>query len=394
MRTTLHEFAAGVPKSSRRAATRTWLRRQWDAFDQAWRGLSRTEVLWTFAVALVFMVAQAYSLNTARGRSWPFPVRAYEWFDIPFSLIFILAFRFAEQPREPSIRLWQRYAFAIPLAVVLHHFAFRFLIPATHEKHEIAGMAAFMFGNLKVLLICCIGAVVYSSLARSRRAQVAFEAAAVERAGSRRRVSAARLASQQARLEPTFLFSSLELIQALHERDRDAAEAALQYLIDYLRGALPKLGEEGSTLGREVELARLYLEIVRVRMGSRLVIDIEIPPEARVASFPPMIVVPLVEHALRQGLEPLSHGGKLEIRAVKKSDRLHVTVSHDGVAFDPAGAWLAPMRERLQGHYGDAARLTVTASSRGGTATVDVPFESSLGDVASVATIAPIGSKT
>jgi Histidine kinase len=403
----------------RPTVARSWLARQRAAFHHAWRDISGAEVLWTFAVALTFTVAHAYSLNTAPGRNWPFPIRVYEWFYVPLSLIFTLAFRFAEHEPEPRGHLWQRYAIAIAAAVLVFHVVSLAIVKSTSERHQIAGAAGDLWGLMQTLMIGSIAAVVYSSLARSRRAQAAFDAAALQRAGSRRRVSAARLASQQARLEPAFLFGSLDLVQSLYERDPAAAEATLQNLIDYLRAALPKLGDEGSTLGREVDLARLYLEIMRVRMGSRLSIEIGIAPDAEVAAFPPMIVVPLVEQAVRYGLEPLPHGGRLAIRASRRAERLevvfsqdglafdgagawlaplrerllghygdtaHLTITEDGLAFDPAGAWLAPMRERLLGHYGDTAHLTITATLRGATATIDVPYESSSsGSAAAVA---------
>jgi LytS/YehU family sensor histidine kinase len=88
-----------------------------------------------------------------------------------------------------------------------------------------------------------------------------------------------------------------------------------------------------------------------------------------------MIVVPLVEHAVRHGLEPLPHGGRLVIRAERQAERLEVVVTQDGLAFDLAGAWLEPLRDRLLGHYGDAARLTVTSALRGGALMVEAPYE-------------------
>ncbi|MEP6876680.1 MAG: histidine kinase, partial [Burkholderiales bacterium] len=384
----MHEPAKGTGMPHRLAAARSWVTRQWAAFDHAWRDIGRAEVLWTLAVALTFTVGHAYALNIAPGRYWPLPIRAYEWFYVPLSLVYVVAFRFAEYEPEPRSRLWWRYVIAIAAAILVFSLTIDVIGSSTNEKHNIAGAAALFWGVLQSLLFGSISAVVYSSLARSRRARVAFEAAALQRAGSHRRVSAARLASQQARLEPTFLFGSLDLVQSLYERDPAAAEATLQNLIDYLRAALPQLGEEGSTLGREVDLARLYLGIMRARMGSRLVVEIGIEPDAEAASFPPMIVVPLVEHAVRHGLEPLPHGGRLAIRAARRAERLEVVVAQDGLAFDLAAAWLAPLHERLLGHYGDAARLTVTTTSRGGTATIDVPYESSSSGIAPAAAVA------
>ena len=348
-----------------------WLDRQWRDFDRAWRGIGRTELLWTFAVALTFTVAHAYALNLAPGRSWPIPIRIYEWTYIPASLAFIVAFRFAEQSPGPG--LWWRYALVLPVASLAFGQVPALLAPFNHEQHSIDGWAAFMWGSMQSLVISAIGAVVYSRLSRSRRAQLAFEAMSVQRAGSQRRVSAARLAAQQARLDPAFLFSSLDLVQGLYERDPASAEATLQNLIDYLRTALPVLEGDGSTVAREVRLARLYLEIVRARLGSRLSVAIDVPADLEGASFPPMISVPLVELVVRLGLEPVPHGGSLRIHASRHAGRLELAVDHAGIAADPTDVGFAVLRERLAQHYGAAANLVVASAAGGGHVAITVP---------------------
>ena len=160
------------------------------------------------------------------------------------------------------------------------------------------------------LVVSVIVAMIYASLMRARRAQEAFDAAVLQRAEISRRVTAAQLAVLQAQVDPALLFSTLELIETLYERDADAAERALGDLIHYLRTALPRIGEEGSTLERELQLARAYLGITGARMGSRLEAHIEIAQDIEATSFPAMVLVPLVEHAIRHDLEPLPHGGR------------------------------------------------------------------------------------
>jgi LytS/YehU family sensor histidine kinase len=197
----------------------------------------------------------------------------------------------------------------------------------------------------------------------------------VQRAGSQRRVSAARLAAQQARLDPAFLFSSLDLVQGLYERDPASAEATLQNLIDYLRTALPVLESDGSTVEREVQLARLYLEILRARLGSRLTIAIDVQVDVEHAAFPPMIAVPLVEQVVREGLEPVPHGGRLQIRAARRGDSLELTVDHAGIALDPTDVGFAVLRERLAQHYGADASLVILSAAGGGLARIVVPCD-------------------
>jgi LytS/YehU family sensor histidine kinase len=353
--------------------------RFWVAFNNAWRSVTRKEIAWTLAIAITFTIAHAYSLASAPGRGWPFPVRVYEWFYAPASVIFLVAFRFAEHPQLEHISRWQRYVIAISFAALLCQLLSIVGVPlATSEKSKISGSSAYAHAMFLALLVSVIAAMIYASLARARRAQDAFDAAVLQRAEISRRVTAAQLAVLQAQVDPTLLFSTLELIESLYERDADAAECALAHLIDYLRTALPRVGEEGSTLKRELQLARAYLGIAGARMGSRLEARFEIAQDIEVTSFPAMVLVPLVEHANRHDLEPLPHGGRLEIRAERASNRLKVVVTHTGVDGDSQGAWLDPLRERLMGLYGDAARLTIASGERGTAATFDVPLETPL----------------
>lgn len=345
------------------------------AFDEAWRGVTRKEIAWTLAIGLTFTVAHAFTY-ASQGRSWPFLVRSWEWSQAPACLLLLVAFRMAEHPQLAAIPQWLRYAFVIPPAALLYFLVTTCAWAATLSEPVPEPYLAMhlTWAGVQAALISVIVAIVYSSVMRSRRAQAAFDAAALERAASARRVAAARLATLQAQIDPTLLFSTLELVEALYERDTEAAERTLAELIDFLRTALPKVGEEGSTLGREAHLARAYLGIVRARMGSRLDTRFDIPREVDGASFPAMVLVPLVERAVRHGLEPLTHGGRLQIRAAKESDRLQVTVAYSG-ADDRSTTWLVPLQQRLDGLYGDGARLSVTTAAHGPVVTIEVPYE-------------------
>ena len=350
--------------------------RFWIAFNDAWRGVTRKEVAWTLAIGLTFTVAQAYTYASV-GRNWPFLVRSWEWLQAPSCLVFLVAFRMAEHAQLSAIPPWLRYAIIIPPTALLYFLVLTSIwaISLSGESLPEHALATHLtWSAAHAILVSIIVAIVYSSVIRSRRAQAVFDAAALQRAATARRVAAARLATLQAQVDPALLFSTLEFVEALYERDPDAAESTLAELIDFLRTALPKVGEEGSTLGRELQLVRAYLGIVRARMGSRLDVGFEIPREIDGASFPAMVLVPLVEHAVRHGLEPLTHGGRVGIRAAREADRLEVTVVYSG-ADEPDTNWLVPLRERLVGLYGAGARLSVTTAEHGPAVTVDVPYE-------------------
>jgi len=149
------------------------------------------------------------------------------------------------------------------------------------------------------------------------------------------------------------------------------------HLIQYLRNALPKMRESGSTVGQEVELVRAYLSILQMRMGERLAFEIDVPPELMALPFPPLMLPSLVENAIKHGLEPQREGGNVRIEARDEGGALRLTVADTGRGFADTlgeGVGLVNIRERLAALYGDRARLLLEANEpRGVRATIEVP---------------------
>jgi sensor histidine kinase YesM len=190
---------------------------------------------------------------------------------------------------------------------------------------------------------------------------------------------AAQLRLLQAQIEPHFLFNSLANVSALIEADPRLAGRLLDALIRYLRSSLQRTRAEGGSLGDEVGLLRAYLDILKIRMGERLDYAFEIPPELLGRDFPPMLLQPLVENAIRHGLEPKLGGGFLRVDAAVADGRLRIRVSDDGVGIAEApgeGVGLSNIRARLAAIYGPTARLEVASKVGAGvTATLDLPLE-------------------
>ncbi|MFZ4649923.1 MAG: sensor histidine kinase [Rubrivivax sp.] len=202
----------------------------------------------------------------------------------------------------------------------------------------------------------------------------------------KRQVVEARMAAMQAQVEPHFLFNTLASIEHLIETDPKRAAQMQRNLIALLRASMPTMREanHGSPrhLGRELEVIRPYLEILKVRMEERLSTAIEIPEGLLSAEFPPMMIQTLVENAIKHGLEPKPEGGTLSVRAEIVHGKLAVSVADTGLGFAAAptagtGVGLANIRERLQLLYGGSASLTVAANQPCGTVvTVSVPYRS------------------
>jgi signal transduction histidine kinase len=221
-----------------------------------------------------------------------------------------------------------------------------------------------------------------SILASRLNEQIAnrFEAQrlARERAEMERAVTDAKLAMLQAQIEPHFLYNTLANAQLLTRSDPARADLMLGNLITYLRNALPVAGESMSTLAREVERSRAFLEILKIRMGSRLQVEIELPETLAATPFAPLMLQTLVENAIKHGLERKSGGGTIRIEVAAEREKLGVSVIDNGVGFQSGtsgtGLGLKNMRERLRLAYGAAAELSLAANVPCGVrATITIP---------------------
>jgi sensor histidine kinase YesM len=189
-----------------------------------------------------------------------------------------------------------------------------------------------------------------------------------------------RLKLLQAQIEPHFLFNTLSNVLSLLESDPGRGRTMLEDLTRYLRSSLARTRDQRTTLGEELDLVRAYLNIFQVRMGDRLRYTIEVPERLRAVPFPPLLVQPLVENALRHGLEPRLEGGEVLIRAKDDNGRFHLQVTDTGVGFSEAaaggGLGLANVRERLETLYEGKARLILEDNRPSGLkVTLEIPHE-------------------
>ena len=227
------------------------------------------------------------------------------------------------------------------------------------------------------------GVIILVYMYREQKARAEAEAHLAEagRHRTEKQLVVAQLKTMQAQVEPHFLFNTLATVQHLVDVDPPQASRMLGSLIAYLRAAMPQMRESETTVGREFALARAYLEVLQVRMGPRLSFTTDLPPALASRTMPPMMLISLVEHAIKHGLEPEEQGGRIEISAREVGDRLHVQVSNDGAPLDPrasisrpGGTGLSNIRERLAAMYGDDARLVMEeATPKGVIARLELP---------------------
>jgi signal transduction histidine kinase len=204
------------------------------------------------------------------------------------------------------------------------------------------------------------------------------EQAAVVQTVTEKELAIARLNLLQAQVEPHFLYNTLANAQVLVRTDPPRADEMLGHLIQYLRHSLPRTDHALSSLGEELERSRAYLEILKIRMGSRLNLQIDVPEVLLTTALPPMMLQTLVENAIKHGLEPRPGEGTVWIFARLNDARVAVTVADDGLGFKQesggSGIGLKNVRERLRLIYGAAGSLVIAANfPQGVAATITVP---------------------
>lgn len=194
-----------------------------------------------------------------------------------------------------------------------------------------------------------------------------------------RSLAQAKLQALQMQLNPHFLFNSLHSISALMHQDVEAADRMVSRLSELLRAALDNTETQEVSLGAELDFLKRYLEIERIRFGSRLNYEIDVPPEALDAQVPNLILQPLVENAIRHGIEPHARPGRIRLLARRQADELTLEVRDNGGGLGPQaieeGVGLSNTRARLQTLYGDACRFEFTSPPEGGLAVrLTLPF--------------------
>ncbi|MFC0254042.1 sensor histidine kinase [Massilia consociata] len=231
-----------------------------------------------------------------------------------------------------------------------------------------------------------IGRAITRRVAERRR----LESAQVRQTATEKELTVAKLNLLHAQVEPHFLYNTLASAQVLTRSDPARADEMLGNLIQYLRHSLPRTEDAPSTIGEELERARAYLDILKIRMGPRLNLQVDVPDALRGVMFPTMMLQTLVENAIKHGLEPKPGGGTVWILArqvqMGETSAVSVTVADDGRGFTleggGTGVGLRNVRERLRLAYGSAAAFSIVANFPSGVAaTITVPHALQAGGV-------------
>ena len=209
-------------------------------------------------------------------------------------------------------------------------------------------------------------------------------AARADAEAAQRQAAEHQLRLLQSQLEPHMLFNTLANLRVLIGLDASQAQAMLDRLIAFLRATLNASRQSSHALATEFERINDYLALMAVRMGPRLRVQLDLPAALRELTVPPLLLQPLVENAIKHGLEPHIEGGLVTVAAQAQGAELVLTVRDTGAGLRAAPGTapgtqfgLAQVRERLATLHGQAATLTLEPApdERGGTlATIRLPM--------------------
>jgi signal transduction histidine kinase len=186
-----------------------------------------------------------------------------------------------------------------------------------------------------------------------------------------KQLAQAKLQALQMQLNPHFLFNTLHSISSLMHQDVEAADGMITRLSDLLRTALDSSDTQEVTLRQELEFLQRYLEIEQTRFGRRLTVKTDVAPDTLDARVPNLILQPLVENAIRHGIEPHAKPGRIELRSQREAGTLVLEVCDNGAGLrkdEPAGerVGLSNTRARLRTLYGDAHGFELRDAPGGG----------------------------
>jgi sensor histidine kinase YesM len=218
------------------------------------------------------------------------------------------------------------------------------------------------------LVISLVLAILWKRRSEQRERTEAAERAAIE----------ANLRALQAQIEPHFLFNTLANVTSLIHTKPDDAKRMLEDFIAYLRSTLAATRETRTTLGGEFEMMKNFLSILETRMGTRLEVHLDMPAELRDAIIPPMLLQPLIENAIRHGLEPKLEGGRIALKAERNGESLRISISDTGMGFadKPSnGIGLKNVRERIDKLFGKNGGVSIEENQPCGTrVAVTIPY--------------------
>ena len=234
------------------------------------------------------------------------------------------------------------------------------------EKLPPLALKAGLSGGIAMTIPMLVVAALRSRYFEMRTERLQSDA---ERASLAREVSESKLRLLRAQIEPHFLFNTLGAVQQLAEQGAPRAAELTANLIAFLRASMTEMRSEQVSLVAEFGLVEAYLKVMKARMADRLHFQVTLPAELEQVKVPTMLLLTLVENAIKHGIEPSLRGGEVRVSASGENGSIRIRVEDTGVGMSSnpgAGEGLENVRRRLQLAHGDAASLWVRNSGEQG----------------------------
>ncbi len=177
----------------------------------------------------------------------------------------------------------------------------------------------------------------------------------------------AELQALHSRINPHFLYNSLNSIAGLAHIDADKTEKMALSLSDFCRSAINKQNRYTSTIEEEIEMAKNYLDIEKVRLGERLSYEIKVSEEVSGVEVPRFLLQPLVENAIKHGISKITGIGVVKVEVEQKDGELYISVFDNGPAFPNeliSGYGLQSLYDKLEIMYSGKARIAWESGPR------------------------------
>lgn len=269
--------------------------------------------------------------------------------------------------------VWLSYATLGTAIVTVSMWGFAYVTGRTGMLQWIGTREQVLTSFVISLIISFVLSGLWTRRAAELRAQVAIAEERERTAAAEAAALDANLRALQAQIEPHFLFNTLANVTSLIHTKPDDAKRMLEDFIAYLRSTLAATREANTTLGSEFAMMQRFLSILQIRMGERLTVQIELPPELSDAAIPPMLLQPLIENAIKHGLEPKMEGGSVTLSAARDGSALRISVVDTGLGFgsNPSnGIGLKNVRERIAKLFGEAGNVLIEENTPCGTRVV------------------------
>lgn len=280
-------------------------------------------------------------------------------------------------PRLPFIVL---VLVAMPAARLLGNMATIHLLGLDPDKVSVIQTRNPLGMGIMTVLACGVITWFFWRRGEVGMLRATIEAEKARTAAIEKQALQAQLQMLQAQVEPHMLFNTLANLQGLIAMDPPRAQRMLDQLIQYLRATLSASRSDKTVLAQEFKLVEAFLGLMKVRMGARLAYALELPEELAALTVPPMLLQPLVENAIKHGIEPKVDGGHITIRAAREGGMLELTVADTGLGLDSppqdgTRVGNANLRERLKVLYDERASFELLPNTpQGALARIRLPL--------------------